>query len=144
MSYKDIRNDMIKRHEGNRLKGGRHFAYRDTMGKLTIGYGRCLDDIGISEDEALTLLEHDLIAAENAVESLSLGDLGDARRAALVDMAFNLGAAGLGRFKLMLEALRQGKWDLAAVEALDSDWADQVGKRAEEIARIIRTGELSV
>jgi lysozyme len=131
---------MIKRHEGNRLKGGRHFAYMDTMGKLTIGYGRCLDDIGISEDEALALLEHDLIAAENAVESLSLGELGEARRAALVDMAFNLGAAGLGKFKLMLEALRQGKWDLAAVEALDSDWADQVGKRAEEIARIIRTG----
>ena len=144
MSYKDIRNDMVKRHEGNRLKGGRHFAYRDTMGKLTIGYGRCLDDIGISEDEALALLEHDLIAAENAVESLHLGELGEARRAALVDMAFNLGAAGLGKFKLMLEALRQGKWDLAAVEALDSDWADQVGKRAEEIARIIRTGELSV
>ncbi len=144
MNYKDIRNDMIKRHEGNRLKGGRHFAYRDTMGKLTIGYGRCLDDIGISEDEALALLENDLIAAENAVESLSLGELGEARRAALVDMAFNLGAAGLGKFKLMLEALRQGKWDLAAVEALDSDWADQVGKRAEEIARIIRTGELSV
>lgn len=142
MNYKDIRNDMIKRHEGNRLKGGRHYPYRDTMGKLTIGYGRCLDDIGISEDEALALLEHDLIAAENAVESLSLGELGDARRAALVDMAFNLGAAGLGKFKLMLEALRQGKWDLAAVEALDSDWADQVGKRAEEIARIIRTGEM--
>ena len=33
-------------HEGSRLK-----PYRDTVGKLTIGIGRNLDDVGLSEDE---------------------------------------------------------------------------------------------
>jgi len=142
VDYKQIRNELVKRHEGNRLKGGRHFPYRDTVGKLTIGYGRCLDDIGISDAEAEKMLENDLIAAENAVESLSLGDIGDVRRAAMISMAVNLGPTGLSHFKAMLAALRAGKWEMAADEALDSRWADQVGARAEEIARMIRTGQI--
>ena len=40
---------MLKRHEGFRA-----FPYLDTVGKLTIGYGRNLSDVGISIEEAVT------------------------------------------------------------------------------------------
>ena len=46
---------MLKRHEGLRLK-----PYQDTIGKLTIGYGRNLDDRGISKEEAEYLLRNDI------------------------------------------------------------------------------------
>ena len=41
----------LTRDEGMRL-----MPYRDTVGKLTIGVGRNLDDVGISLDEANMLL----------------------------------------------------------------------------------------
>ena len=41
-----------------RDEGFRSHPYRDTVGKLTIGYGRNLDDVGISEREAEQLLHH--------------------------------------------------------------------------------------
>ncbi|HEX9879647.1 MAG TPA: hypothetical protein VGB25_05595 [Candidatus Binatia bacterium] len=47
--------EMLIRHEGLRLK-----PYRGTVGKLTIGVGRNLDDAGITRDEALALLRHDI------------------------------------------------------------------------------------
>ena len=34
--------------------------YRDTVGKLTIGVGRNLDDVGITDAEARFLLENDI------------------------------------------------------------------------------------
>jgi lysozyme len=60
----------LQRHEGLRL---RLRAYRDTVGKLTIGYGRNLDDRGISEDEAGFMLDNDidLVVAELAPLSLN-------------------------------------------------------------------------
>ncbi len=53
---------MIKGNEGMRLK-----PYRCSAGKLTIGYGRNLDDRGISAHEANDLFENDLIDAEMAL-----------------------------------------------------------------------------
>ncbi len=38
--------EMLVRHEGMRLN-----AYKDTVGKWTVGVGRNLDDKGITEDE---------------------------------------------------------------------------------------------
>ncbi|HAC30701.1 MAG TPA: lysozyme, partial [Marinobacter hydrocarbonoclasticus] len=46
----------LKRHEGLRLK-----PYLDTASspRLTIGYGRNLEDVGISRDEADFMLDND-------------------------------------------------------------------------------------
>ena len=48
----------LRRDEGVRLK-----PYRDTVGKITIGVGRNLTDVGITPDEADVLLDHDIAAA---------------------------------------------------------------------------------
>ena len=62
------------------------------------------------------------------------------RQRALVDMAFNLGRTRLAGFKAMWAALERGDYHAAAVEALNSKWARQVGPRAQRIAKMIREG----
>ena len=47
--------ERIARHEGIRLT-----PYRDSVGKLTIGIGRNLDDLGITLEEAHHLLDNDI------------------------------------------------------------------------------------
>ena len=68
-------------HEGLRLK-----PYRDSVGKLTIGVGRNLDDVGIAAAEARTLCLNDVAAAESALDARWPWWRGvdDARRAVLV------------------------------------------------------------
>ncbi|MFZ9654660.1 MAG: glycoside hydrolase family protein [Limnohabitans sp.] len=124
-------------HEGVRLK-----PYRCTAGKLTIGIGRNLDDVGISQEEALGLLRNDIARALSAVriELPWFDRLDDIRQRVVVDMAFNLGIDGLLAFKQTLAAVASGDYDRAATEMLNSRWAAQVGERARRLARMMRTG----
>jgi len=130
--------EQLKRHEGFR-----DMPYRDTVGKLTIGYGHNLDDVPISQKVAELMLLEDLEREEKklakAVPWFNKVPPG-ARREALVNMAFNLGARGLSKFRRMWSAINRNDWDLAAKEALDSKWATQVGRRADELAEQLRTG----
>lgn len=127
--------DQLLRHEGLRLK-----PYRDTVGRLTVGVGRNLDDVGISHEEAMLLLEHDITRARDGCEAAFpwFVGLSPERQAVLVNMAFNLGLGGLIRFRKMLACLETGNYEGAAVEMLDSAWAVQVGKRATELAAQMR------
>ena len=127
----------LVRHEGLRLK-----PYRDTVGKLTVGVGRNLDDVGISEAEALTLLAADVARAEAGLDARLpwWRTLDPVRADVLVDMAFNLGIAGLCGFERTLGAVREGRWEDAAAGMAASAWARQVGGRATELARQMRTG----
>ena len=129
--------DQLILHEGLRLK-----PYRCTAGKLTIGVGRNLDNKGITYDEAMFLLRNDI---EEVTRQLELFGwyvaLGPVRRKVLIDMAFNLGMAGLMGFKQMIEALKQGDYERAADEMVNSRWYGQVGERGRRLERMMRTGE---
>jgi len=116
--------------------------FTDTAGKLTVGYGRNLADVGISPAEALMLLRNDMATAEL---ELDRGlpwwrGLSEPRQRALANMCFNLGLRRLMGFHRMLAALQARDYTLAAKEALDSKWADQVGNRAKRIAALIEEG----
>ena len=125
------------RDEGLRLK-----PYHDSVGKLTIGVGRNLDDNGISEAEALMMLRNDIVNSQQELERLRwFRQLDSRRKDAILNMHFNLGLPRLLSFKKMIAALEQGKWDKAADEALNSRWAEQVGERAVRISLIIRYGD---
>lgn len=128
----------LRRDEGLRLK-----PYRDTVGKASIGIGRNLDDVGISEDEADYLLINDIFRAMADLDRAMpwWRDLSEARQRALCNMAFNLGLTRLQGFKKMLAALEAQDWPSAAREALDSKWARQVGDRADRIAEAFAGGE---
>ena len=130
---------MIIKHEGIRLK-----PYKDTMGLLTIGVGRCLDRKGITQEEAYILLRNDIAECiEQLEDNLPwFVRLDDARQDALTDMCFNLGINGLLKFKNMLSAIERKDWNTAHNEALNSAWARQVGPRAIEIANILLKGEV--
>ena len=134
--------ESLKRHEGAVRRGGRHVAYRDPVGKLTIGWGRNLDDVGLSDDEAEMLLLHDVERTAAAVRAALpwAAQLDEVRRAVLIELAFNMGLGGLLTFERMLEALQRGDWDTAAQELLDSRYARQVGARARRLAERLRTG----
>jgi lysozyme len=106
--------------------------YHDTVSKLTIGYGRNLEDKGIKMEEAEAMLANDVIEAHRYLkkELAFYNSLSTPRKAVLMDMYHNLGFAGLLLFRKMLTALRVGDFDQAADQIKDSRYWDQVGRRA--------------
>ena len=129
--------DTLIKHEGLKLK-----PYHDTVGKLTIGIGRNLDDNGISKDEALTLLENDLKVCEidaREVFGAQWDKLNDVRQEVILNMLFNLGRPRFLGFKKCLAAIKDDRWADAAAEMQDSRWAVQVGNRAKELAAAMET-----
>ena len=61
-------------------------------------------------------------------------DLNDNQRSALMNMAYQLGVAGLGRFKNMLAALRKGDLRGVALHARHSPWyLEQTRARAARV-----------
>ena len=126
--------DQLKRDEGYKTT-----IYTDTLGHETIGVGHNLR-VPLSYGAIENILSDDLLIAEEAVERLGFWthSLSDARRGVLINMAFNLGGAGLGGFRRMLAAMQAEHWDTAAEEMLSSLWARQVGDRAERLAKQMR------
>lgn len=126
----------LKLHEGVKLK-----PYRCTAGKLTIGVGRNLDDVGISMEEADLLLKNDINNVIRRCIGLSFwSELSENRKIVLIDMVFNLGWTRFLGFKKTIDLIAKGKYAQASVEMLNSAWAKQVGKRAETLARMMRQG----
>lgn len=132
-------------------EGFRSVAYLDTVGVPTIGYGSTkllshpvtLDTLPISKDGAREALRAGLYGAilDAAELAPTFWQLNDVRREVLVNMAYNLGRAGLGRFTRFLDAIRQADFDQAAHEMRDSLWYWQVKGRAERLAEAMRTGK---
>ena len=126
----------LKRHEGLRLK-----PYLCSEGKITIGFGRNLEDMGISEKEAEMLLMSDIERCYEELDVFSwFHDLDQVRQEAMVNMLFNLGLPTFLEFKRTLKFMAEGAYSQAAAEMLDSKWANQVGDRAKELAYMVETG----
>lgn len=114
----------------------------EKKGKLTIGVGRNLDDVGISQDEAMHLLSNDIAKArEDADTFYWFGNLDQPRQDVIVEMVFNLGLVTFREFKEMIKATANGNYHLASAEMMSSHWASQVGMRAVTLAKIMLSGE---
>lgn len=122
----------------------RQFPYADTTGNLTVGIGRNLSSRGISSTEALSLLDDDIFYFTSKLAHLvpCFNGLDDNRKIVLVDMCFNLGVNGFLGFKRMLEALERNDFNAAADAIMDSKASEQCGERYQQLAFIMRTGEL--
>lgn len=121
-------------------------AYQDHLGFWTIGVGRLIDRRkggGITSEEAAYLLNNDLEKRDQDLRSRFswYAGLNEPRRAALLNMAFQLGTEGVSKFGRMLACLRDEKWAEAETHALDSLWAKQTPNRARRVARQLKTGE---
>ena len=128
---------LLIKHEGLRLK-----PYLCTAGRTSIGVGRNLDDNGITEAEAMAMLDRDIAVTVSALrdEFLWFADLDRTRKDAVISLGFNMGVKKLTTFKKFLAGMAAQDYEVAAAEILDSTYATQVGKRAIELAGMIRTG----
>lgn len=136
-AFARLREQLI-RDEGVRLS-----PYRDSRGFLTIGIGHNLDAKPLSSRAVEVIFDDDVadVANELTARLPWIDTLHEARRGALLNMAFQMGVDGLLGFTKMLNAIRLGLWRLAADEMLESAWHRQTPERCERLARQVVTGE---
>ena len=143
----DIVKARIKAHEGYRLE-----PYKDTLGFLTGGWGhKILGGEEVPESEAgwQELFDKDFDIAlkgankliEEHLENTLYSDLPQIKKAIvqsiLIEMCFQLGQAGVGKFKNMFKYLGQCNFKRASQEMLDSRWHEQTKARCIELSTII-------
>ena len=130
---------MTKSFEGLRLR-----PYKCPAGKLTIGYGRNLEDVGISPEEADYMFTNDY---NNAVANLKALLVANGIKYegvhkdvfyALTDMMFNMGYTRMSQFKNLLYELKNGSYEGVAREMKNSLWYTQVGDRSKKLVEIIK------
>ncbi len=132
--------DFIIKHEGLRLK-----PYLCPAGKITIGVGRNIEENGISEDEAMYLLENDIKRCENELREIfpNFDSLPENIKIALIDMDFNLGKPRFLTFKKLIQAVKEGDFKKAAQEAKNSRWCEQVKSRCEDVCEMIKSNNFT-
>lgn len=143
MNRDELRRTLTRDEGPGPMKNGRHLPYTDTVGKVTIGFGRNLTDRGISMVEGALFLEHDI---DDAMKDLVtrypwVEAMDPARQGVLVNMMFNLGLSRFAGFKQTIALVQKGQYDDAAVRMLESRWAEQVGDRALRLSEQMRRGE---
>lgn len=120
--------------------------YHCTAGKLTIGIGRNLDDVGISPDEARYLLKNDIDRVCSQLDAALpwWRTMSERRQRVLANMCFNMGIGnstkGLLSFRNTLASMQRGDYRAAARGMRDSAWAKQVGARSERLAKMMEEG----
>lgn len=122
--------------------------YLDTKGKLTIGVGRNLTDKGISLEEAMYLLPHDI---DEAIRDLFrkfpwASELSLVRQVVLVNMCFNMGIGnakrGLASMDKTLKLIEDGNYAAGARGMSRTKWAKDVREiRAGRLCRMMETNE---
>lgn len=121
--------------EGKRLK-----PYVCSAGKLTIGIGRNLEDVGISEATVDQLFNEDLnkcIVHAERMFPQHWTTFSDLRKAGIINMIFNLGAVGFSQFKMMIEAIKKNDREAIRKHGAASLWAHQVKSRAQRVLTLI-------
>lgn len=131
--------EQLHMHEGIKTK-----LYKDTAvpPRWTIGVGRNLSDVGLSQDEIDYLLNNDV---KNVVSQLDRNfpwwsNLSDVRQRVMIDMCFNMGIKTLMTFKNTLKAIKDSNWQAAGMNMRTSLWAKEVGARATRLALMMETG----
>ena len=137
-------------------EGFRAQAYQDTRGFWTIGFGRC--DPGVTPGMTCTLgqatawmmLKLQSLIGELDAELPWWRKLDPTRQSVLLDMAYNMGVGeaphgavrghGLLSFQRFLANLEAGRFGQAAALMLVSQWAREVGERAERLSILMEHG----
>ncbi len=132
-----LRKDLIQ-DEGIRTK-----PYLCPAGKLTIGVGRNLDDLGITTAEAMTLLDNDIERINRELDANLAWWRGRPEHVqrGMANMCFQLGISRLLKFSKMLSALHAGDYATAQAEGKDSAWYKQTPARAERVLSLFTAKE---
>ena len=126
--------------EAGKLRGHR---LRDALRERGMRWDEAQAEAALREEVGVCLAS----LVNRCPEFVTLAELGQLPRAeVLLNMAFNLGVSGLLNFRNTLARLNaairgDGSYARVADGMLASRWAGQVGRRADELARQMRTGE---
>jgi lysozyme len=127
-------------------EGFNPYAYNDSLGYVTIGYGFCVDKRignGMTEAQASYLLQDELNSCEIQLSHFSwyTGIDNTVRQEALIELCFNMGLPHLLEFKQMIAAIQSNDFSAASADLLNSLWAKQVHEtRANNIANRLKNG----
>lgn len=146
-SYSQLRRDEGERfHVYDDATGGPIVKGSVVVGYPTVGIGILLDKRkggGLLPEESEFIFNNRLrlLNVDLEVRLPWIKKLDPARRGVLVNMAFQMGIAGLLNFKNTLGLIERGKYQDAAQEMLGSKWAQQTPARANRLSVQMRTGE---
>ena len=134
----------VKEHEGFSP-----WAYQDSLGYFTIGYGKLIDkrkNAGLTQEEAQYLLQNELNRCEIELSHFSwFMALDIVRQEVFIELCFNIGLSSLLQFKETITAVEAKNYQLAAENMLHSEWAKQVGpNRSNSMAQRLITGSYGV
>ena len=134
---------MIKQHEGVRNK-----PYKDSLGLWTVGVGHLIGDghslpgnwnKTFTDEEVNSLFEEDYFKHKKAAEKIpGFSKLKSQGQGALTDLTFNMGPSWYTKWPNFTKQLEQGNTAGAADNLLNSTYAKQVGKRAQDNAGLLK------
>ena len=141
MNYDDLK-ARIKEHEGFRDQ-----VYKDSLGFATIGYGHLVLDTdhfiegqSYPKEHLEKVFDGDFdTACSNANQLIKDLPLHHQAKCVIIEMVFQLGIGGVSKFKNMWRALKKNDYQIASEEMLDSKWAKQTPKRAEELSSVMKS-----
>ena len=123
--------DLIKKRlidfEGLVLK-----AYTCPTGYISVGVGRNLETNGITEEEAMYLLNNDIAAVIGKLDKhwIAWRKLPITAQYVCIDLVFNMGINSFMSFRMTRAHMEMGDFENAGIELLKSKYAKQVGRRA--------------
>ncbi len=158
--------DILKCEEGAKVQ-----PYRDSRGLWTIGIGHLISAnaalsldgacqifqkmIGrtfrpgdsITKEEMFNLFKEDLVKHEAAIDKypqlkMVYNQLNLPRKMMLIQMCFQMGNAGVAKFKNTLQKMSAQDWRGAYEGLLASAWASQTPARAKRVAAVMYEGNL--
>lgn len=140
-------------------------AYKDTVGKTTVGIGFNMDDAHAKSVWAQADIVEFFDNVYKGLQTLSTKSVGDLFNAcvtnakadlhsifptfysmpdyvqlALINMMFNMGIHVFKEFTQTIDAINKGDYITAASRALQSNWAKQLPERASRVTKLL-TGD---
>ena len=151
---------MLRIDEGCKLT-----IYKDTEGYWTVGIGQLLTKdpslevakreldklVGRKANGVITQAEAETLFTK-AVQKATTGILSNAvlkpvydsldsiRQAALINMVFQMGVAGVASFENSMKLLKAKNWSQAAINLAQSRWYKQTPNRAKRVIETFKTG----
>jgi lysozyme len=140
---------MLKEDEGLRYQvyddsTGQTLRKGDTLtGHPTIGVGRELSMLGLSDEEVHILLSNDIDRVIMEAESFPWYKyLNEVRAMTVISMLFNLGKTKFNQFVKFQSALLRQDWEKASEEMMDSRAAKQLPIRYTKLSTMMRSGKI--
>ena len=140
--------ERIKGNEGYDLIP-KVLVYEDANGKtitedfLTGGYGHKIlkgethPDMNYTEKYWDGVFDKDFEKAYDGALKLVGKDTNGEAIGIITEMIFQMGYEGVSKFEKTLEYIKNEQWELASTEMLDSNWAIQTPKRADELSKLM-------